>query len=279
MNCIFNKGVKTIKKILAIFMALIMALGCTVMAGAETVDAETARMNEIAEEIIDTLPADMQGKDFEIVDGEDDGFSTALMATESATAETIQGLIDDGAIVAGEFEIEGLSVEVVEMDAIVPYVENDGELYNALNGVSATAAYNENYWNSGWNGYASNGTYVYGRVQGYRYTDSNGYLVAVRPLSISSKFSGELAVSSMYSNYTAWGTTRAYPGFINGTDNGNYGAEYSIEYTTSNPVSGETYPYSTNMQNRCVQLNNNGQNMHIILYQFGAIKAEVFLSF
>ncbi len=267
------------KKLLAIFMALIMVLGSTVMAGAEEVPAETARMNEIAEEVIETLPDDMQNKDFEIVEGEDNGFSTALVATEPATAETVQSLIDDGTIVAGEFEIEGLNVEVVEMDAIVPMVEKDGELYNALSGVAATASYEGYYWSSGWNGYQQNGAYVYGRVEGYRYTDSNGYLVAVRPLTISSKFTGTLTVTSMYTNYTAWGATRAYPGFISGTDTGHYGYEYSIEFTTPSPTSGQVYSRSTNMTNRCIQLNNNGENMHIELSRSGAPIAEIFLYF
>ena len=71
------------KKTLAVFMALVMVLSCTAFAGAEAIDDEARKLEEIIDEVVETLPEEFQDKDFLISEGEaENGEDRALVAVE-----------------------------------------------------------------------------------------------------------------------------------------------------------------------------------------------------
>lgn len=250
------------KKLLSVLLALMLVLGCTVMAGAETVTVneyaddpvlsqmDAQRLDEAKDAVIATLPEEMQNSEFFLTADEDSNVS--VVAVNHADAPTVQEMIDQGKITEQDTEVpEDVCVEVMTVDFITPLTEDeDGNMVNAI---STYASVSSVTIIPSWSTVNDGGYTLSVRLSYVRYT--SGSSIAFRPLDLGGKYSGS-TVSQMCLAYGYSGSVYTYPGYFDSPSTSlvESGALNNAQAIISNPSSNYAYSRATGFSSsNCIE--------------------------
>lgn len=230
------------KKLLAIFMALIMVLGSTVMAGAEEVPTD-GTYEEIENSIFENLPEELADAEYDIIVT---GGDYALENTRDAYPAEVQSMIDEGELnMELVDDLVGVEATVMVTDIVTAYYEDENGVLN--NTVELLASYNSSSLSTGWKSYAANNYNVAARLSYIKYSNDNGTKNLIRPVTLQGTYTSSAnpdKSTELRPEVSLVGSVYNMSAYFNGTGSG-YWDTFTYSPSISSPSPGVIYSQST----------------------------------